>query len=271
MQLATLSPRHHKIQRLRRLVGRRSARDADRAFVVEGAKVLGEALAGKADVEDVYVAPGGRDLPVVGQAREAGVPVHDLPPGVLERVAGTVTPQPVLGVVHFVDVPLATLRHRSQSQGASFFVVCVDVRDPGNLGTILRSAEAAGAGGLVCCDGSVDVYNPKTVRASAGSLFHVPVVAGGSAVEILDDMAGWGVRHLATVAHGGMSLDDVDLRGPIALLLGNEAHGLPTDVEPHVDLGVTIPMAGRSESLNVGMAAAVLSFEVARQRRAPRA
>lgn len=266
MQLATLSPRHHKIQRLRRLVGRRSARDAERAFVVEGAKVLGEAIAAKAGVEEVYVAPHGRDLPVVVEARDAGVPVHDLPPGVLERVAGTVTPQPVLGVVRFVDVSLDRLRQR----GATFLVVCVDVRDPGNLGTILRSAEAAGAGGLVCCDGSVDVYNPKTVRASAGSLFHVPVVAGGSAVEILDDMAGWGVRRIATVAHGGTSLDDVDFREPVALLLGNEAHGLPADVEPHVDLGVTIPMAGRSESLNVGMAAAVLSFEVARQRRAPR-
>jgi len=271
MQLATLSPRHHKIQRLRRLVGRRSARDAERAFVVEGAKVLGEALAGKAGVEAVYVAPHGRDLPVVARARDAGIPVHDLPPGVLERVAGTVTPQPVLAVVRFVDVPLDTLRHRGdRGEAAPFIVVCVDVRDPGNLGTILRSAEAAGASGLVCCDGSVDVYNPKTVRASAGSLFHVPVVAGGSAVEILDDMAGWGVRRIATVAHGGTPLDDVDLRAPVALLLGNEAHGLPADVEPHVDLGVTIPMAGRSESLNVGMAAAVLSFEVARQRRAAR-
>lgn len=265
MQLATLSPRHHKVQRLRRLVGRRSAREDERAFVVEGAKVLAEAIAAKAAVEAVYVAPQGRDLPVVAEAASTGVPVHELAPGALERVAGTVTPQPVLAVIRTVDVPLQQVR------GASFLVVCVDVRDPGNLGTILRSAEAAGAGGLVCCDGSVDVYNPKTVRASAGSLFHVPVVAGGSAVEILDDMAGWGVRRIATVAHGGTPLDDVDLRTPVALVLGNEAHGLPADVDGHVDEGVTIPMVGRSESLNVGMAAAVLCFEVARQRRVGRA
>jgi TrmH family RNA methyltransferase len=261
MQLATLSPRHHEVQRLRRLVGRRSAREDERAFVVEGAKVLTEAIAAKAPVEAVYVAPQGRDLPVVAEAAAAGIPVHELAPGALERVAGTVTPQPVLAVVRTIDVPLRQVR------GASFVVVCVDVRDPGNLGTILRSAEAAGAGGLVCCDGSVDVYNPKTVRASAGSLFHVPVVAGGSAVEILDDMAGWGVQRIATVAHGGTALDDVDLRAPVAVVLGNEAHGLPAGLDGHVDEGVTIPIAGRSESLNVGMAAAVLCFEVARQRR----
>lgn len=259
MQLATLSQRHHKIQRLRRLVGRRSARVAERAFVVEGAKVLAEAMAAGAPVEEVYVTALGRDLAVVDEAAAAGVPVHELAPGVLERVAGTVTPQPVIGVVGQVDVPLERLR------GATFLVVCVDVRDPGNLGTILRSAEAAGAGGLVCCDGSVDVYNPKTVRASAGSLFHVPVVAGGSAVEILDDMAGWGVRRMATVAHGGTSLDDVDLCSPVAIVLGNEAHGLPDGLA--LDGHVTIPMAGTGESLNVGMAAAVLCFEVARQRR----
>jgi TrmH family RNA methyltransferase len=256
--------RHHEVQRLRRLVGRRSAREAERAFVVEGAKVLADALDAGAPVESVYVAPGGRALPVVRRAHEAGTRVVDLAAGVVERVAGTVTPQPVLAVVGQVDVPLDRLR------GTAFVVVCVDVRDPGNLGTILRSAEAAGAGGLVCGDGSVDVYNPKTVRASAGSLFHVPVVAGGSAVDILDDMASWGLRRIATVAHGGTPLDDVDLRAPVALVLGNEAHGLPADVDPHVDERVTIPMVGRSESLNVGMAAAVLSFEVARQRRVAR-
>ena len=98
--------------------------------------------------------------------------VHELGPGVLERVAGTVTPQPVLAVLPYLDVPL------DEVLGASFLVVCVDVRDPGNAGTILRSAEASGADGVICCAGSVDVYNPKTVRASAGALSHAP--RGGS-------------------------------------------------------------------------------------------
>ncbi|MDQ1445939.1 MAG: methyltransferase, TrmH family, partial [Acidimicrobiaceae bacterium] len=152
-------------------------------------------------------------------------------------------------------------------RGTTFLVVCVEVRDPGNAGTVMRSAVAAGAEGLLFCDGSVDVYNPKTVRASAGSLFHVPVVVGGDAVEVLDRLAGWGLARTGTAARAGVDYTEADLTRPTALVLGNEANGLPAHVEAGLDLTLTIPMAGRSESLNVGMAAAVVCFEVARQRR----
>jgi TrmH family RNA methyltransferase len=259
-----LALRHQKVQRLRRLLSRRSAREAEGAFVVEGVKVLSEALDAGVPIESVYLAPdgGGPGVDAVAQrAFDAGARVYELAPGVLERVADTVTPQPVVAVVPFVDRPLAAVA------GADLLVVAVDVRDPGNAGTVLRSAEAAGAGGLLFCDGSVDVYNPKTVRASAGSLFHVPVVAGGDAVQILREMGSWGIRTLATTAAGGTDYAEVDLTAPVAFVLGNEANGLPSEVEDLVDERVTIPMVGRSESLNVGMAAAVLCFEAARQRR----
>ena len=256
-----LALRHQKVQRLRRLLSRRSAREAEHAFVVEGAKVLSEALDAGAPVESVYVAAGSASDPVAQRAFDAGVRVYELAPGVIERIADTVTPQPLMAVVAFVDRPLADLA------GADLLVVAVDVRDPGNAGTVLRSAEAAGAGGLLFCDGSVDVYNPKTVRASAGSLFHVPVVAGGDAVQVLQEISSWGVRRLATSSVGGRDYADLDLTGPIAFVLGNEANGLPAEVDGLVDERVTIPMVGRSESLNVGMAAAVLCFEAARQRR----
>ena len=257
---STLALRHQKVQRLRRLLSRRSAREAERAFVVEGAKVLSEALDAGVAIESVYLAAGASEE-VASRAYDAGARIFELAPGVLERVAGTVTPQPVMAVVPFVDRPLADLR------GANLSVVAVDVRDPGNAGTILRSAEAAGADGVLCCEGSVDVYNPKTVRASAGSLFHVPVVAGGDPVEVLQTMASWGVRRLATSVTDGRDYSEVDLTGPIAFVLGNEANGLAPELDELVDERVTIPMAGRSESLNVGMAAAVLCFEAARQRR----
>ena len=234
---------------------------AERAFVVEGAKVLSEALAAGAPVEAVFVAPGAPDEVVVA-AQALGVRVHELAPGVMERVADTVSPQPVMAVVGYVDVELDAL------EGASLLVVCVDVRDPGNAGTVLRSAEAAGADGVLCCGGSVDVYNPKTVRASAGSLFHVPVVAGGDAVEVLERIGRWGLRRFGAVAMSGSDYVAADFTGPTALALGNEATGLPDRVAGLLDERVTIPMAGRSESLNVGMAAAVLCFEAARQRRA---
>jgi TrmH family RNA methyltransferase len=253
--------RHPKVQRLRRLVERRRARHDEGSFVIEGARVLEEALAGGAAVEAVFVVAG-TDDPTVDRARDKGVPVFVLEPGVMERVADTVTPQSVSGIVGFVDVALDAVL------AATLVVVCVDIRDPGNLGTVVRSAEGAGAGGVICCDGSVDLYNPKVVRASAGSLFHVPVVVGGEPVEVLERLATAKLQRLGTVAHGGDAPEAVDLRAPLALALGNEAHGLPATVDACLDRRVTIPMAGRTDSLNVGMAAAVLCFETARQRRA---
>jgi len=246
---------------VRRLVRQPSFRERERAFVLEGAKVLGVALDAGTPIEALYVAPGA-DTAVVERALAAGARVFDLEPGVMEDVADTVTPQPLLAVVPYIDVPLDAVRD------ATFVVVCAGVRDPGNAGTILRSAEAAGAGGVVCCDGSVDLYNPKTVRASAGSLFHVPVVSGGDPVEVLEQLGAWQRQRLGAVARDGRDYVTFDLRSPTALVLGNEAHGLDPEVAAACDAGITIPMSGRSESLNVGMAAAVLCFEVARQRRA---
>ena len=149
--------------------------------MVEGVKVVREALAAGADVDSVYVdrsgpaADGALDE-LLQEAYTAGCRVFDLAPGVLARVADTVTPQPVMAVVRQMDVPLDELRNAADP---GLVVVCVDLRDPGNAGTVLRSAEAAGATGVVCCDGSVDLFNPKTVRASAGALFRLPVVVGG--------------------------------------------------------------------------------------------
>lgn len=240
-------------------------RRAERAFVTEGAKVISVALDAGAAVEAIYCAPGARGLEgcaeVIERVHAGGGRVFDLDAGVMERVADTVTPQPVLAVMAFVDVELVALAH------AGLVVVGVGIRDPGNAGTLLRSAEAAGADGVVLCDGSVDLYNPKTVRASAGSLFHIPVVAGGEAVDVLGQLGTWGIARVGTRAHGGIEYDRIDLGGRLALVLGNEARGLEDEIVACLDGIVTVPMHGRSESLNVGMAAAVLCFEVARQQR----
>jgi TrmH family RNA methyltransferase len=260
------------VQRLRRLVGRRSARAAEGRVVVEGAKLLGVALDAGATVESVYLdpdllRPGDGVEAVASRVLDAGGRLFELAPGVLARVAGTVTPQPVIGVVATPGVTLDQLGERRPD----LVVVCVDVRDPGNAGAVVRAAEAAGAGGLVSCGTAVDLFNPKTVRASAGGVFLMPVVAGGSPGEVLDAVGRWGLLRLAAVARGGQDYAALDLTGPVAVVVGNEAAGLPPALAAHVDGAVTIPMAGRSESLNVAMAAAVLCFEAARQRRvAPR-
>jgi RNA methyltransferase, TrmH family len=258
------------VQRLRRLIDRRSARAAEGCFVVEGVRVLVEALESGAEIESVYVASGGAgpaELALAEQARAKGALVFELEAGVLARIAGTVSPQPILAVVVAAPVDLAVLGARRPD----LVVVCVDVRDPGNAGVVLRSAEAAGADAVVACDGVVDPYNPKTVRASAGAIFHIPLVAGGEAGPVLDLLAGWGLRRWGTVARGGVDYAEADLCQPVALVVGNEANGLPERIRPHLDGELTIPMRGRAESLNVGTAAAVICFEAARQRRAARA
>jgi TrmH family RNA methyltransferase len=233
--------------------------------VVEGAELLSVALDAGARVESVYVAPEGRAADavaaVVDRAFAEGVRVFDLAPGVLERIADTTTPQPVLSVVAFEPRALGELA------GGSLVVVCVDVRDPGNAGTVIRTADAAGADGVVCCAGSVDPYNPKTVRASAGSLFHVPVVAGGGVTEVLGELRDAGYTVVGTVVRDGQDYTAFDWTGRVALVLGNEASGLPVEAVASLDRRVSVPMAGRAESLNVAVSAAVVCFEALRQRR----
>ncbi|HXQ90173.1 MAG TPA: RNA methyltransferase [Acidimicrobiales bacterium] len=239
-------------------------RRSEGAFVVEGVKLLASALAAGAPVEAVFVDDRARSHAELGAVLDAatsgGARVFDLAPGVLERVADTVTPQPVLAVV---GMPTASL---DQLRAATFVVVCVDVRDPGNAGAVIRVAHAAGAHAVVCCEGTVDPFNPKTVRASAGSLLHIPVVVAGDAAEVLDTLSGHGLRRLAAVSSGGTSYTAVDLVAPLALVLGNEANGLPARLEDRLEALVTIPMGGGAESLNVSTAAAVLCFETARRR-----
>lgn len=192
----------------------------------------------------------------------AGGRVFDLAPGVLEKVADTVTPQPLLAVFATVDRPFDAV------QGAGLVLVCTDLRDPGNAGTVIRSADAAGADAVVCTGGTVDPFNPKAVRASAGSLFYVPLVCEPSVPAALASVSQAGYRLLGAAPAAGDDYQSVDFTRPVALVLGNEAWGLAPDVAQALDGFVHIPMAGRAESLNVGMAAAVLCFEALRQRQA---
>jgi TrmH family RNA methyltransferase len=210
--------------------------------------LLAEAQAAGVEIEAVYLAAGSD----VALDALAGVPVRHLAPGVLERVASTTTPQPVLAVARRCDRPLAPL-------AGGWAVVAAGIGDPGNLGTLLRVAEAAGAAQVVVLTETVDVFSPKVVRASAGALFHVPV-----AVDVApDELDGLGAPVWGTAARGGVPYTEANLDPPLALVLGNEAHGVPAGVP--VDATVSIPHAGRADSLNVAMAAAVLCFEIARR------
>jgi RNA methyltransferase, TrmH family len=258
---------------VRSLLQKRSSRWSEGVFVAEGAELLRTALRAGAAIESVYLAPEGEDDPATvetcEQALATGARLFPLAPGVLERIADTVTPQPVLTVLPMLR-PLADPATPPPTRPAAeqpLIVVLVDVRDPGNAGTVLRTADAAGVNAVIFSGESVDPYNPKTVRASAGSLFHVPFSVQPDPVALAAALAGRGYRTLATVARDGDDYAALDWSVPTVLFLGNEAAGLGPEVRQAIGGAVAIPMDGRAESLNVGVACAVLCFEALRQRR----
>jgi TrmH family RNA methyltransferase len=261
--MSALAFNHPRVQQLRRLIGRRSSRHDEGRFVVEGPVLVAEAVAAGWECEAQFVAAEADD--VVQPGIDGAGSLFELAPGVLDRVASTETPQNPIAIVRMADrgSPAEVLA------AASFVVVLDRIADPGNLGTILRSSEAAGADVVVLTPGSVDPYNPKVVRASAGALFHVPVIDA-----TLDEVAAAGLDLVGTSSHGapGRTVHphtSADLIGRLAIVMGNEAAGLPgewTDNVGPIHRWVTIPHRGRSESLNVAMAATILVFEAARQR-----
>ncbi len=235
--------------------------------MAEGIELLRTALRAGVAVESVYLAPEGAADPLTREtcdlALAAGARVFPLAPGVLERVADTVTPQPVLTVLAMLDTPVADPDPAAQP----LIIVLVDVRDPGNAGTVLRTADASGVSAVIFSGESVDPYNPKTVRASAGSIFHVPFSVRADPAALASSLSGRGYRTLATVVRDGVDYTALDWSVPTALFLGNEASGLEPETLEAIGGAVAIPMEGRAESLNVGVACAVLCFEALRQRR----
>lgn len=230
---------------------------------IEGLKMLEEALRAGLRVATVFVAPGSERL-VEALRLPAGTEILCLPKKLLDAAMTTETPQPVAALVEAPAWAWENLL--GVRRGAvPLIVVLAGVQDPGNLGTILRSAEAFGATGVVSLPGTVSAWNPKAVRASAGSVFRVPLIAA-SADECFARVHGAEATILATVPSRAKAANKVNLAGATALLIGNEGNGVPAELLAHADALVTIPCPGPVESLNAGVAASVLLYEAARQR-----
>jgi TrmH family RNA methyltransferase len=274
--MSAINARNPAVQHLRRLARRRSARSEAGAFVIDGPVLVAEALDAGVELEAVYLDSRAADAAaspsaaastlavLVDRLRGSGVRLLEVAPDVLAGAVDTVTPQSIAAIARLQPRPLRF----ATSSATGLLVVLAGVSDPGNAGTLLRSAEAAGARALIATDGSVDLFAPKTVRASAGSLFRVPVIVGGALEEVVADLQQAGVRCLGTTAQGGVPYDEADLASGVAIVLGNEARGLDRATLAGLDGVTTIPMAGSGESLNVAMAGTLLCFESARQRRA---
>ena len=240
---------------------KRAFRERERAFLVEGVQALDEALSmSRGSLSTLFHTVPSHDL--VERAREAGIAMVHVSDEVMARLTGTVTPQGFVGVASFVDVSLEVV-----PQSPACVALLHEVRDPGNAGTVLRSADAVGANAVVFSPSSVDVYNAKTVRASAGSLFHLPVVRGRRTEEVIEVLRSRGMRILAMDADGDADLYEQDLSDPVTFVFGNEAWGLPEEVASLADATVRVPIRGRAESLNLAAAATVCLFEWERQHR----
>lgn len=244
-----------------RKLSRRSVRAERRLFLAEGWKAVAEAEALPGCLVEVFVtaeaAAGHREL-----VDALDVPVQLVDDRAAASLSGAVNPQGLVGVCRYVDRPLEAVL------GGPVVVICADVRDPGNAGTIIRTADAAGATAVVLAGDSVDAYNDKTVRASVGSLFHVPLATGVTPAEAIRAAQAAGYRVLAAEGAGEVDLFSAGelLSGPVAWLFGNEAWGLPAELAAAADARVSIPIFGRAESLNLSTAAAVCLYASARAR-----
>ncbi|MBA3619280.1 MAG: RNA methyltransferase [Acidothermales bacterium] len=262
-------PRAPAVRAARRLL-KRSFRELDGRFLAEGPQAVREAARQPGVLLELYVsAPAADRHPeLVAAVAAAGVPVHQASGEVLAALSDTTTPQGVVGVCRRIDVDLSEVTSRSPR----LVVVLADVRDPGNAGTVIRTADAAGADAVVLAGGSVDPYNGKCVRATAGSLFHLAVV---TAVRILDAVAALRGGGLQVLAADGRAETDLDaalesggLIAPTAWLFGNEAWGLPEETVAAADRAVRVPIHGAAESLNLAAAAAVCLYASAGAQRA---
>jgi TrmH family RNA methyltransferase len=243
----------------------RRARRRELAFVVEGVAPVWQAVEAGADVEVLVVCPellgSSPAVAMLAEQRAAGVPVVEFTRELFIRLSDRDGPSGLAAIVRAPDSSV----HRLRVHGHGFFVAAHEMANPGNLGTLIRTAEAFGADGVILVGHGADPLSPQAVKASMGSLFHVPVVH----LPDLDEFFAWataaGVRTVTSSAKASTPLAEADLTRPLALLLGAERTGLPADALSRSDVDVTIPMTGRATSFNVAVAAGILMYEVSKR------
>ncbi|MDR1833545.1 MAG: RNA methyltransferase [Propionibacteriaceae bacterium] len=254
-----------------RALRRRQARQETRRFLAEGRQAVREALKLPHAVESLYVrwdaALHNSDL--IERARAQGTPVYALSEQNLATLTDTVSPQGVVAVARNLDIPLEQVfspgLFDAERPEPKLVVICAQVRDPGNAGTVIRCADAFGADAVILSSDSVELYNPKVVRASVGSIFHLPIVTGADLAAAIAACRAAGMQVLAADGHAKTDLSDIaaDLPKPTAWVMGNESWGLPVEHLALADKTVAVPIYGQAESLNLATAAAVFLYSSA--------
>jgi len=260
--------------RVKHVVRLRDRRDRDREqqTVIEGYRALLSAARNGHPVTELFVCPelfqGENETPLIERLRDGGTTVLHATPDVFGKMAYRDRPEGLLGVAPQIRRSLTDLV--VDPVNPPLYLVAEAIEKPGNLGTMLRSADATGVSGLIVCERCTDIFNPNVVRASIGALFSVPLVEGGSE-ETISWLKQNGVAILAATPHATSVFSDVDMTCPVAVVVGTEQYGLSDMWLDASDCGVRIPMLGQADSLNVATASAVMLYEAVRQRGEPAA
>lgn len=249
-----------KLKLIKNLLEKRRAREKEGLFVVEGPHLVEEAIRSGAEIE--YIVTTHPPTPSLKKRRGAQIgEIIEVNAKQFAELSDVETPQGILAVVKVREYRLEDLR----TEGVIVF--CHEIQDPGNFGTIIRTADAAGASGIILSKGTVDLYNSKTLRATMGSLFHLPIVEIEDVHETLSFLKKNNIKTVATSLSASKNYFEVDYKDGVAIVVGNEGAGLPKEVVKSCDEIVKIPMPGKAESLNVAVSTALLLYEVIRQHR----
>lgn len=257
------SKNHGLVKKLRRLK-KKTFRDDSGVFVVEGVFLVMEALDSKAKVLEIVYEESLADEAMEIHRWVPQATIHGVSREIMEWVSDVATPPGIIGIVEQVDVPLDSLLKEDVPR--SLVVVASGVRDPASLGLLIRVTDAFGADGLISTDESADLYNPKAVRAAAGSHFHVSLVREADFNLVAKLLQECKMKRLALEGGGDKNVFDVDLRIPLALVVGDEARGISDELLQLVDERAKVPFPGRARSLNVGVSTGIALFEVLRAR-----
>jgi len=257
------STSNQRVKDLVALQKKSKIRQQERSFLVEGLKMLREVP--KDRLSHLYISESFRkhQSSALGDIRITEV----LSDTVFSYISDTKTPQGILGVVRMLDYSLSDIiTSTKRSPSPPFLLILEGIQDPGNLGTIMRSAEAAGVTGIILNTDCVDIYNPKVIRSTMGSVFRVPFVYEDNLVSVVKELSQAKIRSFATDLAGSVSYQVENYTQGVAIFIGNESKGLSSELSDAADAKIHIPMCGQVESLNAAMATTIVAFEVKRQR-----
>lgn len=258
-----ISPQNPVIKNIKSLKIRK-AREEKGLFYVEGLRIVEEAMDEGADIQQILVAESflsatqSKDIQKRLDVLDATK--YQVPDKVFKELTDTEAPQGILAVMRIKRYELADVITES-----GYYILLDSIRDPGNMGTIIRTADAAGFSGVIATKGCVDIYNPKVLRSTMGSIFHIPIIQCDETLKVIDILKSKGIKVYASHLEGSRNIFEVEINAGTALVIGSEAEGISNDVAASADELVRIPMPGRAESLNASVAAGIMIFEAVRQ------